>query len=99
MNISPSRIFLITAALALGSCQRPPAPAAGTGHAAPTQAGLHDWPLPMAPGAAQPYLVATASGRLLLSWFNVVPGRRTALQFAEYGRDEHWQGAPRTIAI
>ena len=99
MTISPPRIFLITAALALGSCQRTPAPVAGTGTVAPAQAGLHDWPLPMAPGAAQPDLVATPGGRLLLSWFNRVPGRRTALQFAEYGRDGRWQGAPRTIAI
>jgi hypothetical protein len=99
MTLSPSRIFLITAALALGSCQRTPAPVAGTGTVAPAPAGLHDWPLPMAPGAAQPDLVATPGGRLLLSWFNSVPGRRTALQFAEYGRDGRWQGAPRTIAI
>ena len=99
MNTSPFRIFLITAALALASCQRTPAPVAGTGDVAPTQAGLHDWPLPMAAGAAQPDLVATSDGRLLLSWFNSVPGRRTALQFAEYGRDGRWQGAPRTIAI
>ncbi len=99
MNSSPSRIFLLTAALALAACQRTPAPVVGTGNVAPMQAGLHDWPLPMAPGAAQPDLVATADGRLLLSWFNRVPGRRTALQFAGYGRDNHWQGAPRTIAI
>jgi hypothetical protein len=99
MNSSPSRIFLLTAALALAACQRTPAPVVGTGNVAPMQAGLNDWPLPMAPGAAQPDLVATADGRLLLSWFNRVPGRRTALQFAGYGRDNHWQGAPRTIAI
>ena len=99
MNALPLRIFLITAALALASCQRTPAPAAGAGSVALAQPGLHDWHLPMSPGAAQPDLVATSGGRLLLSWFNRVPGRRTALQFAEYGRDNHWQGAPRTIAI
>jgi hypothetical protein len=99
MNASPLRIFLITATLALASCQRTPAPLAGNGNATPAPAGLHDWHLPMSPGAAQPDLVATSDGRLLLSWFNRVPGRRTALQFAEYGRDGHWLSAPRTIAV
>jgi hypothetical protein len=97
MNASPLRILLIAASLALAACQRAPAPAPIG--AAAAQPGLHDWHLPMSPGAAQPDLVATADGRLLLSWFNHVPGRRTALQFAEYGRDGHWQSAPRTIAV
>ena len=99
MNPSPPRILLIASALALASCQRTPPPAAGAGNVAAVQAGLHDWHLPMSPGAAQPDLVATPDGRLLLSWFNHVAGRRTALQFAEYGRDGHWQSAPRTIAV
>jgi hypothetical protein len=99
MNTSPLRLFLVTASLVLAACQRTPAPVADAGSVAPARPGLHDWHLPMSPGAAQPDLVATSSGRLLLSWFNSVPGRRTALQFAEYGRDGRWQGAPRTIAI
>jgi hypothetical protein len=90
-------MFTIAAALALAACQRTPAPAPS--QVAAPHPGLQDWLLPMSPGAAQPDLVATSSGRLLLSWFNRVPGRRTALQFAEFGRDGHWQGAPRTIAV
>ena len=93
---------LAIAAVVLPACQRTPAPATSTSagtDAAISQPGLHDWRLPMSPGAAQPDLVASPGGRLLLSWFNSVPGRRTALQFAEYGRDGRWQGAPRTIAI
>ena len=91
---------LALAALVLPACQRTPTPATPPGaDAAASQPGLHDWRLPMSPGAAQPDLVATPGGRLLLSWFNRVPGRRTALQFAEYGRDGHWQSAPRTIAV
>lgn len=58
----------------------------------------HDWILPAAPGAAQPDLVATTDGRLLLSWIDTSVGRRKALQFAQFS-DGHWQSAPRTIVV
>ena len=58
-----------------------------------------DWLLPSSPGAAQPNLASTPDGRLLLTWISSVPGRRKALQFDAWGRDDRWQGAPRTIAV
>jgi hypothetical protein len=59
---------------------------------------VHDWVLPAAPGAAQPDLVATTDGRLLLSWIDASAGRRNALQFAQWNNG-HWQSAPRTIVV
>ena len=79
--------------LALG-CQR--------GHEAPNPQGeyaVHEWTMPSAPGAADPDLVATSDGRLLLSWIDSVPGRRNALQFAAFGDQGHWQSGARTIAV
>jgi hypothetical protein len=60
----------------------------------------HEWLLPASPGAAEPDLVATTDGRLLLSWINRVPGRRNAFQFDAWDSvAQRWQGAPRTIAV
>lgn len=64
---------------------------------APTT-GLHRWVLPSAPGAAQPDLVLAPDGRLLLSWLDSVPGRRTRLQFSDFDATATW-GPTRTIAI
>jgi hypothetical protein len=58
-----------------------------------------EWMMPSAPGAADPDLVATSDGRLLLSWIDSVPGRRNALQFAALGDNGHWQSGARTIAV
>ncbi|MFL6591984.1 MAG: hypothetical protein ACJ8GK_04655 [Luteimonas sp.] len=88
------RIVLLLPLLALG-CQR------GPDAVASRPAGeyvAHDWVLPAAPGAAQPDLVATVDGRLLLSWIDSSVGRRKALQFAQFS-DGHWQSAPRTIVV
>lgn len=98
MNILP-RTVLIAASLALAACQRAPAPPTAAAISAATPLIRHDWLLPMSPGAAQPDLVATDDGRLLLTWISNIPGRRPALQFAELGSDNRWQSPPRTVAV
>jgi hypothetical protein len=89
------QLTVLTAALAAASCSRDEAPAA-TGDS--TQPGLQAWTLPAAPGAAQPDLVTAPDGRLLLSWLDTQPGRRTRLQYADFNPAGQWQG-PKTIAI
>ncbi len=84
--------------LALMGCHRAQHTDA-TAHA-PGVYAKHEWLLPTSPGAAEPNLVATSDGRLLLSWINSVPGRRNALQFDAWDSTaQRWQGAPRTIAV
>ena len=68
-------------------------------HAARGDYTVSEWMMPSAPGAADPDLVATSDGRLLLSWIDSVPGRRNALQFAALGDNGHWQSGARTIAV
>jgi len=88
----PHALWLLPALL-LG-CQR--------GHDVGTAHGdfaVHEWTMPSAPGAADPDLVATSDGRLLLSWIDSVPGRRNALQFAAFGDQGHWQSGARTIVV
>ncbi len=68
---------------------------------APTQVGeqrIEAWPLPIQDGAGQPDLTLAPDGRVLLSWINTTPGRRPALQMAEWYADAHWEG-PRTIVV
>src|SRR5688500_12075610 len=89
------QLTMLTAALAAASCSRDEAPAAAGDS---TQPGLQAWTLPAAPGAAQPDLVTAPDGRLLLSWLDTQPGRRTRLQYAEFSPAGQWQG-PKTIAI
>jgi hypothetical protein len=82
--------------LALLACHRTePGDAA---HRASGDYGVHDWVLPAAPGSADPDLIATGDGRMLLSWIDASAGRRNALQFAQWSNG-HWQSAPRTIAV
>ncbi len=57
------------------------------------------WPLPSTTGSAQPDLVATADGRLLLSWINSVSGRRNVLRFVALDDNGLWQSQPRTIVV
>ncbi len=59
---------------------------------------IEQWALPAMRGSAQPDLMTTPDGRLLLSWINHESGRRPALQFAELYPDQHWEG-PRTIVV
>ncbi len=73
-------------------------PAAPTGGVGATYA-RQTWPLPAAVGSAQPDLVATPDGRLLLSWINSVPGRRNVLRFVALGDNGLWQSQPRTIVV
>ena len=93
-----ARLAPLLLSLALPGCQR-------TQHStevahAPGVYAQHEWLLPTSPGAAEPALVATADGRLLMSWINSVPGRRNALQFDAWdSATQRWQGAPRTIAV
>ena len=83
------RILLATTLIAttLTGCQpaaTPPAAAAPVGSMAQAvQYARADWPLPAPAGAAQPDLVATADGRLLLSWIEP-EGEGHALRFAVF---------------
>lgn len=90
---NPFLLSLALLALSLGACGRKPAPAPVA--LAP---GLHPWALPAGPGSGQPDLVRAPDGRLLLSWLESQPGRRTRFQYAEFGNDARWLG-PKTIAI
>lgn len=85
---------LLLSPLLLSACHRAPADAARNGDYA-----VSEWTMPSAPGAADPDLVATSDGRLLLSWIDSIPGRRNALQFAALGDNGHWQSGARTIAV
>lgn len=60
--------------------------------------GLLPWALPAPPGSGQPDLAVTPQGRLALSWLNSESGRRTLLQYAEYGAQDRWEG-PLTVAV
>ncbi len=90
------QLGLLAAALAIAACGRDDR-AATPANAAP-QPGLQQWTLPTGPGTAQPDLVRAPDGRLLLSWLESVRGRRTRLQYAEFGANGHWLG-PKTVAI
>jgi hypothetical protein len=94
----PGTLALCAMALLLPGCQRAPPPAA-----APTVTHAdhapRPWQLPTSRAAAQPALVATADGRVLLSWIDSTPGRRNALQFAAWDANGSWQSAPRTIVV
>jgi len=87
-------VAFAVALAALAACGRNAAPPTTAAPGVP-----QPWALPTQPGAAQPDLVATSEGTLLLSWISSVPGRRNALQFAAFGGDDRWQSAPRTIAV
>ena len=71
-------------ALLLCGCERSPVAAPAPTVAAPPRAYVrHDWPLPTTATAAQPDLVASADGRLLLSWIEP-QGEGHALRFAVF---------------
>lgn len=91
-------LAICLAAIAVVGCQRAPHAGAtsGAGHAAYAP---QDWRLPTSPGAAQPGLLATADGRILLSWIDSAVGRRNALQFAIWDGSGQWQSNPRTIVV
>jgi len=91
---------LIVCSLALAACTRAPDPtpapqAATTPAATATKVSVTPWSLPVDRGAAQPDLVRTPDGALLLSWIEPL-AKGHALRLARYA-DGTW-GAPRTIA-
>ena len=59
---------------------------------------IEPWSLPAAPGTAQPDLIVAPDGRLILSWISSTPGRRPALQLAEWTSDRGWDPV-RTVAV
>lgn len=89
-------ILILSSALMVSACQRETARQPTTG-ATSSPSTITDWPLPSTTGAAQPDLIVSPDGRLLLSWISAQPGRRNALQFAAYTNT--WQSAPKTIAV
>lgn len=97
MHAAARALLVLTVALA--GCHRAEAPQAHDAKNAHGPFVVQDWPLPAAPGAAEPDLVVAPDGRLLLGWISSVPGRRNALQFSDTDVDGRWQSAPRTIAI
>lgn len=89
------QLALLAATLAAAGCGREEA---GPDAAAVVEPGLQRWVLPTGPGTAQPDLASAPDGSLLLSWLESIPGRRTRLQYAEFGANGVWQ-ATKTVAI
>jgi hypothetical protein len=86
--------LLFVAAFGLAACGREasePAPKIAA-------TGLQPWNLPAPPGSVAPDLVVGPRGRMALSWLNAESGRRTLLQYAEFGQQDRWEG-PLTIAV
>lgn len=92
------KLAILLLPLALAACgDKSPAPAAASDPSAAYT--VHPWPLPSTTGSAQPDLLMTADGRLMLSWISSVPGRRNALRFVSLAENGHWQSGPRTVAV
>jgi hypothetical protein len=94
--MKPTPALILTAALLLAACDRDAASpqAAATAPATPPLTA-RTWTLPVNVAAAQPDLVATPDGRLLLSWVEPQEGGH-ALRFAAFARGQ-WSAA-QTIA-
>ncbi|MFD0739617.1 hypothetical protein ACFQZQ_10035 [Lysobacter koreensis] len=87
-------------ALLLSACERPPAASAAAPATPPVASRVYarqDWPLPSAAIAAQPDLVATPDGHVLLAWIEPQAGGH-ALRFARTDARGAWQPS-QTIAI
>ena len=93
-------VFVFATAVLLAACQRevaaPAQPVADATAAQPSRPfTTQPWSLPAKAAAAQPDLIVTPDGRLLLSW--IEPQDKThALKFATFANGQ-WS-APRTIA-
>ncbi|MFT3897430.1 MAG: hypothetical protein QM719_07015 [Thermomonas sp.] len=86
--------FVFAIASALAACHHEaPAPASQF-----VATGLQPWTLPAPPGSMAPDLATGPNGRMALLWLNAESGRRTLLQYAEYGVQDRWEG-PLTIAV
>jgi hypothetical protein len=85
-------LTLIASGLLACGSEPPPAPAVVG------EQRIDAWALPIQDGAGQPDLALAPDGRVLLSWINSSPGRRPAVQMAEWYPDDHWEG-PRTVVV
>lgn len=87
MKTALTNLVLLAALLAACEGRAPSKPAAAASGApdktAAATLALTPWPLPVATAAAQPDLVSTHDGRLLLSWIEP-QGQAHALKFATY---------------
>lgn len=95
-RMKPTLPLALLATVALAACKReasPPIAANPTDHSRPFVVGT--WSLPITAPAAQPDLIATPEGRLLLSWVEPQP-QGHALKFATFARTQ-WS-APQAIA-
>lgn len=92
------RHYLVSLLFLLTACGADPVAPATTAPTARAQASheLSEWKLPVPGRAAQPDLVVTADGRLLLSWIEAGSGSAHALMFASF--DGKTWDAPREIA-
>ena len=89
------KLTVLLLPLALAACSEPPpAPPAVDGDYV-----VHRWPLPAIEGSAQPDMLVTDDGRLVLSWISSEPGRRNALRTVTLAENGHWQSAPRTVVV
>ena len=89
------KLTVLLLPLALAACSEPPpAPPAVDGDYV-----VHRWPLPAIEGSAQPDMLITDDGRLVLSWISSEPGRRNALRTVTLAENGHWQSAPRTVVV
>ena len=88
------KLAFVLLPLALAACGNDPEVTASAADPAATYT-VHEWPLPATTGSAQPDLMTTADGRLMLSWISSVPGRRNALRFVSLAPNGRWQSAPR----
>lgn len=81
------RKILLPLFMLLAACDKDTSESARPVDAAPTSYARTDWPLPTAGPAAQPDLVATPDGRLLLSWIETGTGNSESshtLRFATF---------------
>ncbi|TAK38827.1 MAG: exo-alpha-sialidase [Lysobacteraceae bacterium] len=90
---------LLASCLAIAACGGDSSNVSASGDSGPPQYVVTEWVLPSSPGSAQPNLVATDDGRLLLTWINSVAGRRNALRFAALGENGRWSSEARTVVV
>ena len=90
------RILIACLLVLLSACGNPATPSTSAKYSATSAYAATGWTLPVVATAAQPDLVKTADGRLLLSWIEADDAGGHALKFATFD-DGAWN-APREIA-
>jgi len=90
---------LLASCLVIAACGGDSSNPSASGDSGPPQYVVTEWVLPSSPGSAQPNLVATDDGRLLLTWINSTAGRRNALRFAALGENGRWSSEARTVVV